>query len=396
MQDFTYHIPTKIVFGKEKIAQVGDLAKEMGKRALFIYGKTSIKRNGVYDTVTRSLKKAGVDYVEHSGVKSNPVVSHAEEGIHLVKREKVDFVLAVGGGSVIDEGKAIAAGALIDRPVWDFFTGEQSVERALPIASVLTIPATSSEMNCTSVMTNEETMDKVGFSSQHLFPKVSVLDPAVTYTIPKEYTAYSGVDIISHLIEGYFTHKDPWAPIQDGFVEVLVRAVIESTEMCLKDPKDYQGRATMMWAGSLAWSGFYVAGIGDIQVPNHLLEHPLSALYDIAHGAGLSIVIPAWMRYASQEDSSKFARFASAIFDIESGSLTKDQKRAAEKGIEALVAWYRKVGSPVSFEEAGIPPSDIDRITERTVALAGIWKHDNYTAEIIKKIYGLCVQQEFK
>jgi alcohol dehydrogenase YqhD (iron-dependent ADH family) len=386
MKDFTFHIPTKIIFGKETVSQVGDIAKAFGKRALLVYGKSSIKRNGVYDTVIGSLKNAGLDWVEHKGVKSNPLLSHAEEGVRIAKKEKVDFVLPVGGGSVIDESKAIAAGAVTDGRIWDFFTGERTVERALPVVTVLTIPATSSEMNSTSVLTNDRTFDKVGFSSPHLSPQVSVLDPTVTYTIPKEYTAYSGIDIISHLIEGYFTHKDPWVPIQDGFVEVLVHAVIESTEKCLSNPKDYQGRATMMWAGSLAWSGFYVAGIGDMQVPNHLLEHPLSALYDIAHGAGLSIIIPAWMRYASRKDSTKFARFAHAIFDIDSGSDADD----AVKGIEALSAWFKKLGSPVSFEEANIPSEDIDRIAERAVVLAGIWKHNNYTKTIIKQIYSMC------
>jgi alcohol dehydrogenase YqhD (iron-dependent ADH family) len=387
MQDFTYHIPTKIVFGGGTAAQVGGHAKEVGKRALFVYGKASIKRSEVYDSVVSSLKGAGISWVEHSGVKSNPVLAHAEEGVIVAKQEEVDFILAVDGGSVIDEAKAIAAGTLTDVPLWEFFTRERTIERALPIVTLLTIPATSSEMNCTSVMTNEATMDKVGFSSKYLYPRVSVLDPTVTYTIPKEYTAYSGVDIISHLIEGYFTHKDPWVPIQDGFVEVLMRAVLESTEKCLKDSKDYQGRATMMWAGSLAWSGLYVAGIGGYQVPNHLLEHPLSALYDIAHGAGLSIVIPAWMRYESQKDAGKFARFARKIFGIGSG----DPDTIAAEGIEALRAWFVKVGSPVSFAEAGIPASDIDRITDRAVALARIWKHDNYTKEIIEGIYSMCV-----
>ena len=393
MQDFTYHIPTKIVFEKGAVSRIGEVAGECGKKALLVYGKSSIKRTGVYDIVTGSLKKAGIAFAEHGGVKSNPVISHAETGIGIAKGEKVDFILAVGGGSVIDEGKAIAAGVRSDGPLWDHFTGDSTVEAALPIVSVLTIPATSSEMNCTSVMTNGDTNDKVGFSSEKLYPVVSVLDPEVTFTIPAEYTVYSGVDIISHLIEGYFTHKDPWVPIQDGFVEVLTRAVIESTERCIENPSDYQARATMMWAGSLAWSGLYVAGIGDIQVPNHLLEHPLSALYDVAHGAGLSIVIPAWMRYTKKENAHKFARFARAVFGIPSGESAADIESAAESGIEALVRWYRKIQSPVSFEDVGIPVSDIDRITERAERLAEIWGHDNYTKDVIKTIYGMCTRQ---
>jgi alcohol dehydrogenase YqhD (iron-dependent ADH family) len=393
MQDFTYQIPTRIVFGRGAVSQIGELAGEYGKKALFLYGRSSIKRTGVYDSVAGSLKKSKIAFVEHGGVKSNPVLSHAETGIGIAKREKVDFILAVGGGSVIDEAKAIGAGVKSGGPLWDFYTRDRSVEAALPVVSVLTIPATSSEMNCTSVMTNEATGDKVGFSSKKIYPVISVLDPEITYTIPPEYTVYSGVDIISHLIEGYFTHKDPYVPIQEGFAEVLARVVIECTERCLDNPSDYQARATMMWAGSLAWSGLYVAGIGDIQVPNHLLEHPLSALYDVAHGAGLSIVIPAWMRYTKKENAPKFARFAHAVFGIPSGESADEIQEAAENGIEALKTWFVKIKSPVSFEDAGIPASDIDRITEQAVRLADIWGLDNYTKDIIKAIYGMCTRQ---
>jgi alcohol dehydrogenase YqhD (iron-dependent ADH family) len=387
MQNFIYYIPTKIVFGKETIKQIGDYAKEYGKKALFVYGKSSIKKYGVYDTVINSLKKSNIEVIEHRGVKSNPVLSHVEEGIKLANSQNVDFILAVGGGSAIDEAKAIAAGTRTDGDLWDFFIGKRTLKAALPVVDVLTIPASSSEMNCTSVITNDKTLDKVGFVSSLLYPKVSILDPTVTYTIPEKYTAYSGVDIISHLIEGYFTHHDEWAPIQDGLVEVLIKAVIESTERCLKDPEDYQGRATMMWAATLAWNGLYVAGIGDIQVPNHLLEHPLSALYDIAHGAGISIIIPAWMRYASAKNNQKFAQFARNVFNIKDGS----PEEAAQRGIEALENWFKKIGSPVSFAEANIPSSDIDKIADRALALGKIWKHENYTRDIIVEIYNMCV-----
>ena len=388
MRNFEFHNPTKIIFGEDRVKDIGKEAKQYGKKCLMVYGKSSIKKNGVYDTVVKSLNEAGIAFVEYPGVKSNPILSHVQGGVDLAKKEEVDFILAVGGGSVVDESKAIAAGAMMERSIWDFLLGDTEVGEALPLLDILTIPATGTEMNPTFVVTNDQTNEKVGRGSDPLFPKVSILDPTVTVTIPPDYTAYSIVDAISHLIEGYFTGEDSWTPIQDGYVENLVKTIIECAERILKDPSDYQGRATFMWAAALAWNGLGPSGIGGWGVPMHLIEHPLSGIYDIAHGAGLSITIPAWLTWKAEEDSSKIAQFGRNVFGIEE----KDQNTAAKKGIEVLRSWFDRIGSPTSFAKVGIPESDIEKITDMACKLAETWgMHKEYTRDVIVELYKLCV-----
>ncbi len=386
MRPFTFHNPTKIIFGSGTIPQLGNEASRFGNKVLLVYGKGSIKRNGVYDQAAESLRAAGLDIVEFPGVKPNPVLSHAREGIVLAKQEKIEVIAAVGGGSVIDESKAIAAGAANDGDVWDFYTKKAAVEKALPIVTVLTIPATGTEMNGGTVITNENTNEKIGVTYQPLHPKASILDPTVTYTIPADYTAYSAADAMSHLLEGYFNNSDPWTPIQDRYVEGLVKTIMECTEMILKDPSDAQGRATMMWAATLAWNRLAVAGVGKTEFPCHMLEHPLSAIYDIAHGAGLAIVMPAWMTFQSRRDPAKIAQFARNVFDV----AEKDDTAAAEKGIAALKSWFDKIGTPTSLSAVNIPADDIAKITDRTLALAKVWGITRYTQETIVEIYGIC------
>ena len=388
MKNFDFHVPTKIIFGEGTISRIGEEAKAYGKKVLLVYGKASIKKSGLYDKVIASLKEAGLDIVEHPGVKPNPVLSHLHKGVEIAKKEKVDFVLGVGGGSVVDESKGIAFSAVSDVDPWNFYTGKDEIKAMLPVLTILTIPATGSEMNNSSVVTNEETQEKVGFMDGHLYPKVSILDPTVTVTVAPDYTAYSAVDAISHLFEGYFTNKAGWLPIQDRLVEGLVKSIMESTEIILKDPKDYSGRSTFMWCATLAWNGLCIAGIGDFAFPMHLLEHPLSGLYDIAHGAGLSITIPAWLTWMLDKDTSKIAHFAENVFGINKGS----QDKKAQKGVAALKSWFEKIGSPTSFSAAGIPDSDIDKITDFTMKLAKIWGMDgDYTRDKIIELYKLCV-----
>jgi len=388
MKNFTFHNPTKIIFGEKTVSKIGKEAKAYGEKALLVYGKGSIKKNGVYDAVVKSLKEEGISFVEYPGVKPNPILSHLNAGIALAKKETVDFILGVGGGSVVDESKGIAAGAMMTGNVWDFYLGKADVKEALPVLDILTLPATGTEMNPTSVVTNDRTNEKVGRGADPLFPKVSILDPTVTYTIPPDYTAYAVVDAISHLIEGYFTGEDEWTPIQDGYVENLVRTIMECGERMLKNPKDPQARATFMWAATLAWNGLGVAGIGGFGVPMHMLEHPLSGIYDVAHGAGLSITIPAWLIWKAKTDSRKIAQFARNVLGIEE----KDQGAAARRGIEALKGWFNRIGSPVSFAQAKIPESDIDSIADIALALANTWGMDDYmNRDLIVKLYRLCL-----
>lgn len=387
MNDFIYHNPTKIVFGKDKILKIGEYSKPFGKKVMLVYGKSSIQSNGVYDKVVSSLKEAGLEIVEYPGVKTNPVLSHLRKGIEVARRENVDFILGVGGGSVIDESKGIAAGSMYNGDVWDFFIGKASPECALPIITLLTIPASGSETNCSLVITNEETAEKNIFFSHLLYPKISILDPTVTYTIPQIYSAYSAVGAISHLLEAYFTHEDEWAPIQDGYAENLIKSIMESTDRILENPEDYQARATMMWAASLACNDLGVAGLSNTSTPNRALEHPLSAVYDLPHGAGLSIVIPCWMSYSSRGSYKKFTRFAENVFGIKS----VDDKLTAKKGIAALKKWFTKIGSPTSFPDANIQSPDIDMLSDKAFNIAKSWGIDNYSKKDLKEIYKLAL-----
>jgi alcohol dehydrogenase YqhD (iron-dependent ADH family) len=387
MKNFEFCNPTKIIFGEGALEQVGEETKATGQKVLFVYGKSHIKKTGLFDKVITSLKGADVEYVEFPGVKSNPLLSHTRDGIALAKKEKVDGILAVGGGSVLDESKAIAAGAMTEDDVWDFFTGEKQIQKALPLGTVLTIPATGSEMNGGMVVTNEETKEKFGFMSEHTYPKFSILDPTLTYTIPANYAAYSAVDSISHLIEGYLTHKDKWSPIHDRYVEGLVKTIMESTEKILADPKDYQGRATMMWAATLAWNGLGTAGIGECQIPNHMLEHPISGIYDIAHGAGLSIVIPAWTWWVSKSQPKRIAQMGREVFNVNE----TDDIKAAQECSKGFKAWFDKIGSPTSFSGAGIEEPDFEALADQAITLGKIWGITNYTKEELIEIYKLCV-----
>ncbi len=387
MQNFEFWNPTEIVFGEGTIPQIGAKTKPYGKKVMLVYGKSSIKENGVYEQVVSSLKKVGLEIVEFPGVRPNPVLTHLNEGIALAKREQIDAIVAAGGGSVLDEAKAIAAGAKDDGDVWDFFLGTRDVSDALPLLTVLTLAATGSEMNCGGVITNETTKQKFNIHSPHLYPKVSILDPAVTCSVPMNHTVNGAVDAISHLIEGYFSATDPWIPIQDRYVEGIVISVMESMERLLENPADYQGRATLMWGATLALNGLHLAGIGPFGFPNHAIEHSLSAFYDIAHGAGLSIVIPGWMQYASEKNPAKFAQFAKRVFHIVKED--SDEQTAA-KGTEALKAWFKKIGSPVTLSEAEIPASDIDALAENATMLCTKWGLTDYTKEEIAKVLTRC------
>ena len=387
MQEFVFHNPTKIIFGEGKIAQLGDEAKAYGKKALLVYGMGSVKKNGVYDQAVASLTEAGIEIVEFGGVKSNPLMSYARKGVELAKAEQVDMVVAIGGGSVIDTSKSICAGAVTDTDILEFFVFMSNVETALPLLAVVTIPAAGSEMNGGMVLTRDDTLDKLGTCNYPpLYPKVSILDPTVTYTLPQSYTAYSAADSMSHLLEGYLTQIDEWTPIQDRYVEGLCKSIMEAADRAVADPSDFQGRATLMWGATMAFNDLAWMGIGPFGFPNHMLEHPLSAIYDIAHGAGLSIVMLAWMKYAAEKGNARVAMFARNVLDIEAD----DDLVAAGAGIEKFTAWLKQVGSCTCFADAGIPESDIDRITERTVALATLWGAEDYNAENISEIYRMC------
>lgn len=381
MKSFVFYNPTKIVFGKDKTKSIGNYLH--GKKCLLLYGKESIKKNGIYTSVVESLNKNGVMFVEKYGVKSNPILSFVHEAIELARKEKVDAVLAVGGGSVIDTAKAIACGFYYQGDVWDYFTDKAKIGDALPLYVVLTLAATASEMNNGAVITNEKTQQKFNIGAESLYPKISILDPVNTFTVPKTYTAYGCVDAMVHLLEGYFTQDEIDTSIQDGFVETMVKTLIESTGKIMNKADDFNARADFMWAATLALNGLTTAGTGNHGFPNHMIGHSLSALYDIPHGASLSIVFPAWLMYhakeKSQNISQKIPKFGKAIFGVED----------PQKTIESLKQFFNSIGAPTRLSQVDIPAADLDQIAGNAVMLANKWGLTEYTKGVITDILGL-------
>jgi alcohol dehydrogenase YqhD (iron-dependent ADH family) len=386
MQNFIFENPTKIIFGQGQISRAGKEVARFGRTVLLVYGLESIKKNGVYDQVTASLREAGLNIVEFPGVKSNPMLSHTLKGIALARERQVDVILAVGGGSVIDTAKTIAAGVKADHDVWDFFTYKKPIQSALPVLTVLTLAASASEMNAAAVMTREEGLQKFSIRSPHIQPRVSILDPTALFTLLPAYSAYSAVDAITHMLEPYFNNTEPDSRFQDRLVEGLIQTIMESTEIILKEPANYSARADMMWATTWAFNGLTSAGMGLISLPVHMIEHSLSAIYDVAHGAGLSIVLPGWMQYTLDRNARKLARLAREIFLISE----KDERLAAIAGIGQFKAWFAAIGSPTSLKEAGIPNEDIDKIAENAAVLAQVWQLKDYTREVITEILRQC------
>lgn len=388
MQNFTFYNPVRIIFGKNTIPKVGQVVANFGKKILFVYGQQSIKKNGVYEKVVESLKKNSVDFWEHPGVKPNPVVSHTREGIKLAKEKNLDAILAVGGGSVLDESKAIAAGTKSNADVWDFFTGKAKITDALPLITVLTIPATGSEMNSGFVITNEDTQQKYSATSAKTFPKVSILDPETTMSLPKEQVAYGAVDALAHILEGYFTTKTTDCLITDEIVEGLARSIIESTNRIIKNPSDYNARASMMWSATLALNGLPVCGYANVEFINHAIEHSLSAIYDIAHGAGLAIVIPAYLKYSLKKGNyERIAKFSEKVLNIS----CNNKKETARKGIESLKNWFKQTGAPINLEDVNVPSSEIPKIAENAMGSIKMWGM-GYSKKTVEEILHLATQ----
>jgi hypothetical protein len=379
MDSFTYYNPTRIEFGRDKENTVGELLAHDGiKRVLLVYGTGSIKKIGLYQRVIASLEKAGVEYVELGGIVSNPLLSDVYQGIELVKSNKIDAVLGVGGGSVIDSSKAIAAGAVVETDVWDFFINKASIDKALPVYSIVTLAAAASEMNGNSVITNEATKQKYSIASVHLNPKISIVNPELMMSVTKEYLAYSAVDIIAHSIEVYFTATDH-PNFQSRLVESIIKTVIETTEILIEDPTNYDARAEFAWASSQALNGLTSSGTGGGNFPNHMIEHALSALFNIPHGAGLAIVIPAWMKWYKDKNITQFERFAKEVFG----------KDSADEGITSLQRWFDSIGAPVSLPKGNIPREAIPEIAQNAYGLAKMWgMGDAYSVPSIEDILG--------
>jgi alcohol dehydrogenase YqhD (iron-dependent ADH family) len=358
MKNFRFSCSTEMIFGKDVQLAVGEETKKYGSKVLLHYGSGHIKKSGVYEQVTGALKKAGVDFLELGGVQPNPRLSLVREGIRLCRENGVDFILAVGGGSVIDSAKGIALGTVDDGDVWDFYIGKRNADKALPVGVVLTIPAAGSESSVGSVVTNEETADKRPYDSELLRPKFAFMNPELTYTLPPYQTACGAADIMAHIMERYFTQEKN-VELTDRLCEAALKTIIDNVPAALADPDNYAARAEIMWTGSLAHNDLLGTGrIGDWS--SHMIEHELSGINDVAHGAGLAVIFPAWMRYVYRQDINRFAQFAVRVWNVEMDYF--DIEKTALKGIEAIKAFFKSIGLPVSLTEIGITPSHYDRI----------------------------------
>lgn len=364
MENFVFQNPTKLIFGKGQMEALRTEVPKYGKKVLLVYGGGSIKRNGIYDKVMAELKVAGCEVYELAGVEPNPRISSVRKGADICKKEGVEFVLAVGGGSVIDCAKTIAAAALYDGDPWDLVTKKAKPEQALPLGTVLTLAATGSEMNSGAVITNWETREKYGWGSPLLYPKFSILDPENTYTVPKDQTVYGIVDMMSHVLEQYY-FRSPNAPLQERMCEAVLETVIETAPKLVNDLHNYEYRETIMYCGTMALNHVISMGTrGDWAT--HNLEHAVSAVHDIPHGGGLAILFPHWLRHTLDEGLEKTKRLAVRVFKVDPRG--KSDRDVALEGIQRLSDFWTSLGAPSRLSDYGIGADQIDIMADRAMA----------------------------
>lgn len=362
MESFNFYSPTEFVFGRNRESECGELVKKYGgTKVLLHFGSSSAERSGLLGKVRESLKKAEVPFVELGGVQPNPKDSKVYEGIELCRRENVDFILSVGGGSCIDSAKAIAIGVLYDGDFWDFYAGKASIQKALPVGTVLTIAAAGSEGSPSSVVTKEEGGLKRGVGSDIIRPKFSVLNPEWTCSLPAYQTACGATDIMAHVFERYFTNT-PEVEITDRLCEAVLLTMLKEVPRVIQNPECYEARANIMWAGTVAHND--IVGVGRSQDWNsHGLEHELSGLYDVAHGAGLAVIMPAWMEYVMNHNVMRFAQMACRVFGCNMDF--ENPENTAKAGIREFRRFLSKIGMPINFEELGAKPEDIPLMVEK-------------------------------
>ncbi|MCQ2605275.1 MAG: iron-containing alcohol dehydrogenase [Bacteroidales bacterium] len=361
MENFSFYSPTKFVFGQDTENKCGALVREFGgSKVLLHYGGGSVVRSGLLDRVKKSLTESGISFCELGGVHPNPLDSKVYEGIELCRKESIDFIVAVGGGSTIDSAKAIAMGVPYEGDFWDFYSGKNSPKAALPVGTVLTIAAAGSEGSGDSVITKEDGMLKRGAGSDLIRPKFSVLNPALTMTLPAYQTACGATDIMAHVFERYFTNTQN-VETTDRLCEAVLLSMIHETPKVIANPNDYQARANIMWAGMVAHNN--IVGVGRDQDWNsHGIEHELSALYDCAHGAGLAVIMPAWMQYVVEHDVMRFAQMATRVWNCKMDFA--NPLKTAMDGIQAFKNFLKSIGMPLTFAELGAKEEDIPTLVK--------------------------------
>ncbi len=389
MNNFVYDIPVKVYFGENQLGHLGEELKKFGTRVLLTYGGGSIKRIGLYDRVINELKSAGLEVFELSGIEPNPRIDSVREGARMCKEHKIDVLLAVGGGSTIDATKFMAAGACVDHDPWDFLSDKWApITEALPIVSILTLSATGSEMDSGGVISNMETNDKIGRLAPALLPKVSFLDPTLTYSVSPYQTACGAADMISHILEVYF-NMDQDLYMLDCFMEGLLKTIIKYVPIAIKEPENYEARANLMWASSWAINGFINGGKRQAW-SCHPIEHELSAIYDITHGLGLAILTPRWMEYCLDEHNvSKYVQFAVNVFGVDS---TLPPMDIAREGINRLSEFlFNTLGLQRTLTEVGITDEHFAHMARKACAGSTLRGFKPLQQTDIEAIYRLCL-----
>lgn len=393
MNNFIFYSPTEFVFGKATEMQVGALARKHGARkVMIVYGGGSVVRSGLLDRVKQSLQEAGIEYCLMGGVQPNPVDTKVYEGIEFCRREQADMLLPVGGGSVIDTAKAIAAGVLYEGDFWDFYIGKAKVTKALKVAVVLTIPAAGSEGSGNTVITKLDGLQKLSLRvPEVLRPVFSIMNPELTYTLPPFQTACGVADMMAHIMERYFTNTQE-VEVGDRLCEGTLMAIINEAPKVMRNPEDYGARANLMWAGMIAHNG--TCGVGcEEDWASHFLEHEISAIYGVTHGAGLSVIFPAWMTWMVEHNVGKIAQYAVRVWGVPE---SEDKKAVALEGIGKLKAFFSSLGLPVTFKELGVENPDIDRLADSLHRNKGelVGNYVKLTKQDSKEIYRLACAGE--
>lgn len=380
MNNFGYRNPTELIFGRGQLSVLAEKIKQYGKRVLLVYGGGSIKRFGLYDKVMAILAEQGCEVIELAGVEPNPRLTTVHKGIALCREHKLDWILAVGGGSVLDAAKAVAVGVPYAGDVWDFYVRKARPQEALPLGTVLTLAATGSEMNRSSVITNWETQEKYGASTT--FPAFSILDPEHTFTVPRDQTVYGICDTLSHVFEQYFSHT-PEIPLQSRIAEGIMLTVIENAERVLNNPEDYDARANLMYCSTMALNGTLAMGV-ETDWATHSIEHAVSAVYDIPHGGGLSILFPNWMQYVYRENVPRFKQFAERVWQVDSTG--KSDEEAALEGIARTRAFFARIGAPGRLADYGIGDEQLDLLAQKAVPFGPIGRFKKLDVDDVREI----------
>ncbi len=386
MLDFTFQNPGKILFGQNQLDKLAHEIKAYGDRVLLVYGGGSIKRSGLYHKIVSILNENDIFFVDLPGVQSNPRIGTVREGVKLCRENSLQFVLGVGGGSTIDCSKAIAAGFFYENDPWDFFIRKARINAALPIGCILTIAATGTEMNVNTVISNEETLEKKGSGSRHLIPKFSILDPTLTYTVPPFQTAAGVADIMSHIYEQYFS-PTPGTFLQDSMGESILKTCIKYAPIAIKEPENYEARANIMWASTLALNGLLSTGkLTDWAT--HMIEHEVSAMYDTTHGAGLAVLAPHWMEYVLDDNTvNKLSTYARNVWNISQ----ENDFAAARAGIKETAKFFSSIGLPSSLKEMGVKEDSLAKIAENATLSGPLGRFKSLETEdvltILEKAY---------